>query len=403
LDEKKYEQLGRRHGGGFVRHLMAGVRSGDTTVTAGALELGITERRFRQLYAEYLKACAEGSEDQWIPGVSGGNRRREVPAEVEELWRRMLGTKPPAPYGFAASEAYRQFNFNVDRATVRRWAQSHGLAHPKKKKGPRAPVRRWQCQDVGALWQMDASPHRWFGPSGEMFPMIELVDDCSRVITGAKLYPRECLLSYMDLLSQAFERYGFPLSLYVDYHSFFFSRLPDTVTQLGWALRFYDVSLRYAPTPQAKGKVERHHQFWQNRLPSFYMAESIHSIDTANEHLDRLREHHNQHEQHRELSMTPQAAWHQAKHDGRCVLRPFRRDPWWPYVWSQRVNLKVDIAGTVPVGTQRIKIPATPFTRVTRCEHIDGSYTFLARPPGEGGKPIVLMRHESSTPNRSSL
>jgi hypothetical protein len=64
---------------------------------------------------------------------------------------------------------------------------------------------------------MDASPHRWFGRQDEPFPMIEIVDDCSRVITGARLYPREILPAYLELLSKAFEQYGLPLAMYVDY------------------------------------------------------------------------------------------------------------------------------------------------------------------------------------------
>jgi hypothetical protein len=44
---------------------------------------------------------------------------------------------------------------------------------------------------------------------------------------------------------------------------------------LGAALRFYEVSLDYAPTPQAKGKIERAHQFWQKRLPALFAAEQI--------------------------------------------------------------------------------------------------------------------------------
>lgn len=43
---------------------------------------------------------------------------------------------------------------------------------------------------------------------------------------------------------------GLPLALCVDYHSFCFSSVPEALTQLGTALR-------YAPTPQAKGKIER--------------------------------------------------------------------------------------------------------------------------------------------------
>ena len=379
-----------------MRHLMAEFRDGKITAKTGAVELGVSERWFRKLQSDYLLACSESREDQWKPGLSGGNRQRAMPEEVEELWRRMLGADEPAPYGFAASEAYRRFGFDVDRATIRRWAQNNGLAHPKQAKKDHAPVRRWQCQEVGALWQMDASPHRWFGHSGEMFPMIEILDDCSRVITGAKLYPRECLMAYLDILSQSFECYGLPLAMYVDYHSFFFTQIPDNLTYLGWALKFYDVTLRYAPTPQAKGKVERQHLYWQNRLPSCYLSESIRDIDVANEHLDLLRSHHNEHEIHRELKMTPQTAWSGAVADGRNVLRPFKRDPWWSYVWSLRTQLKVGIDGTVPVGSHRLKIPLSPRTKVTRCEHPDGSYTFLAKPPGESGKPIVLMRYENS-------
>ena len=204
-------------------------------------------------------------------------------------------------------------------------------------------------------------------------------------------------MAYLHFLPQAFERYGFPLALYVDYHSIFFTHIPDNLTYLAQALRFYDVSLRYTPTAQAKGKIERHHQFWQNRLPSYFLAESINDIDVANDHLDPLREHHNQHEVHREIQMTPQEAWDRAQKEGRSALRPWRRDPWWPYVWSVRTPVRVDIDGTVPAGTQRLKIHARPFSRVTQCQHPDGSYTFLASPPGSGGRPVVLLRYESKS------
>ena len=61
-------------------------------------------------------------------------------------------------------------------------------------------------------------------------------------------------------MSWVFQSTGLPLCLYVDYHSFFFTHTPEAHTQLATALRFYGVSLRFAPTPQAKGKIERWHQ-----------------------------------------------------------------------------------------------------------------------------------------------
>jgi len=375
---------------------MASFREGTITAEEGAAELDITVRWFRTLYGRYLKACAQGDEASWKPGRSGGNRQRAIPEEVAELWRRMLSTDPPAPYNFIASEAFRRFEFRTDRATARRWALDQGLAHTEAKKRPRASVRRWQCQKIGALWQLDASSHPWFGPSEPKSCMLNMVDDCSRVLTGTSLYPCECLLAYLDFIPRAFEGYGVPLALYVDFHSLFFTHIPENLTYLAETLRYFDVSFIYAPTAQAKGKIERHHQFWQNRLPCFCLAEDIRDVDTANKHLEPLREHHNRHEIHRELGMTPQDAWDRAREDNRSELRPCRRDPWWHYIWSVRSKVRVDAEGTVPVGTQRIKITPTSRRYAIHCQHPDGSITYLAEPPGSGGKPIVLYRYETS-------
>jgi hypothetical protein len=48
-------------------------------------------------------------------------------------------------------------------------------------------VRPWQRQRSGDLWQLDASPHRWFPASNIAFPSLNLLDDCSRLFTASKL------------------------------------------------------------------------------------------------------------------------------------------------------------------------------------------------------------------------
>ena len=389
-------QLGRRHGAAHVRHLLAGVRESRLSTEQVGEELGITARGVRKLYGRYLEACATGCAAAWEPGRSGGNRQKPVPEDVAALWRRMLRVEPPAPYAFAASEALRLFGLSIDRATVRRWAMAEGCAHATRRKASAAVVHRWQCADVGALWQLDVTSHAWFGPQSERLPLFDLVDDCSRVITGARLYPRECLLAYLDFLARAFREYGLPLALYVDYHSFFFTHIPDNLTYLGQVLRLYDISLKYAPTAQAKGKIERQHQFWQLRLPSYFLTHGIHQIETANVHLDPLRLHHNTHEIHRELSMTPQKAWTLAKRHHHHVLRPFREDPWWRYVWSVRSRVRVGIDGTVPVGHLRMRVPARIGSWVVHCRHPNGSISILANEPGASGKPILLLTFEGT-------
>jgi hypothetical protein len=160
--------------------------------------------------------------------------------------------------------------------------------------------------------------------------LLNMLDDGSRRRVGAQIYPAESLLAYLDFLPSAFLAHGLPLRLYVDCHSFFLSSVPEALTQLGAALHFYEVTFRYASSPQAKGKLERSHQDWQNRLPALLTADGISTISAANVLLHELCRHRDQHERHRELGMTPLLAWNKAQADERSMLRPAPNCPWWP-------------------------------------------------------------------------
>jgi hypothetical protein len=165
-------------------------------------------------------------------------------------------TNPPTP-SLHHHELLRSvtLKFQTNRASVRRWALQNNLAPDTRYKQAPKPVKRWQVRDLGALWQYDASPHAWLPGSSDKQVLLDLLDDATCLNTGARLYPRETLLAHFDFLPGVFQIHGLPLALYVDYHSFFYTHNPDAFTQLGAALHFYGVALRYAPTPQAKESV----------------------------------------------------------------------------------------------------------------------------------------------------
>lgn len=380
-----------------MRHVLANVRKGEINVKEAAEALDVSRRRIYQLYGEYLAACARQQEEQWVPGRSGGDHSVELSKEADELLRKLLGSKPPLSYSFAASEVHRRLGIELDRAGVRRWAFKENFQHAGPVKRARAAVRRWQCSEVGALWQLDASTHPWFGDYGPKTVLLNMMDDCSRVITGARLYAREALLAYFDFLPRAFEEYGLPLLFYVDYHSFFFSQNPEILTQIGRALKFYGMSLKYAPTPQAKGKIERNHQFWQNRLPPLFVIEKVPEVSAANVIIDMLRPHHNQKEVHREIQCTPASAWQDALREGRSVLRPVPRCPWWKYIWSVRSTVTVGSDGRIPVGTQRLRVELPPRQRLVMCQCPSGEITILQEPPQAGKMPVVVLNYHSSS------
>jgi len=388
---EKHQQLVHRHAPSFIRHVLDAFRQRTLSAPAAAEQLGMSPSRLYALATEFMRARAQKRDGHWIPGSSGGDHASPWPQPVVELLRKRLGSSPPCPYSFAASEALRLHHFKLDRAQVRRWALENQLAHPVPAKRVLAPVRRWQRARIGELWQLDASPHRWFPHSKLSFPMLNMLDDCSRLFTGSKIYERELLLSYFDFLPAAFLAHGRPLQIYVDYHSIFFTNDPDALTQLGWALKFYDISFLYAPTPQAKGKIERAHQYWQGRLPAYFASEQIAEIEIANPQIDALRAHRNTREIHRELRQTPQRAWDQARQEKRSALRPAPRCPWWDYVWSVRTIIKVGTDGRVPIGTQRLRIQKPPGTKVVLCLHPSGHHSVLVAPPLATEKPLLLF------------
>ena len=388
-DEKHYRQLPHRLGVPLIREVLAAFRRAELSASAAAEKLGLGRTRFYELYADYLRAAANGA--HWQPGASGGDHAADWPAGVEPLLRKLLATKPPAPYRLAASEVLRRLDLTLDPATVRRWALAHGLAHPLPKPRPPASTRRWPCLKTGALWQLDATPHRWFPGDKRHYPLLDLLDDCSRVCTGATIYHAEDLLAYLDFLPAAFVEHGLPLELYVDCHSMFFPHRPDALTQLGAALHFYGITLRFARTPQAKGKIERQHQYWQGRLPALFAAEAITTPLAANALLTTLRHHRNAREIHREIGRTPEAAARRARQKKQNILRPAPRCPWWAYVWSVRTPITVGPDGRVPAGLERLRIARPAGTKIIHCQHPNGDITFLAHQPNPQEKPVILL------------
>lgn len=151
------------------------------------------------------------------------------------------------------------------------------------------------------------------------------------------------------------------------------------------------MALALRPTPQAKGKTARRHDYWQKRLPHLLAADKILELHGANHLLDLLLPHGNTHEIHRELGTQPQAAWNQAVREKRFVLRPMPACAWWPFVWSHRTLARVGDDGKVPVDAQLHSLDAPPRSTVIRCLHLDGDIYYLRQAPDPTAKPLVLL------------
>ena len=75
---------------------MARFRAQSLAVADAAAELGLSRSRFYVLFADYLAACAQRRQRQWLPGISGGDQRKEWPPDVVALLRKRRGSRQRA-------------------------------------------------------------------------------------------------------------------------------------------------------------------------------------------------------------------------------------------------------------------------------------------------------------------
>ena len=391
------EQIANRLGVAHVRDTVKQFVAGSVTREQAMESLQIGQSRLYDLRTSYLAAKAAGDGETWEPGRSGGNHKPTWPDEEQRFLRRALspcGEAKRYSYAFAASDLGRRFGHEVDRGQVRHWAMENGIKVAVPGPRPPAHVRRWQRKAIGELWQLDATPDRFLGRGRPAYQLLDMLDDCSRVQVGCRLYLRECVRSYLDLFYRAFSRYGLPLEIYVDKAGFFRGENGE-LTQLGRRLKFYDVSFVFANAPESKGKIERIHLVWQDRLPAYFEREGI-DIDTPlaaiNDHVDALVDYRNGFEIHREIGMTPDEAWRKAIQEGRSKLRAIPQDGWWELVWSEWSRTVVGRRGRVSLADGRFcPTECANGTKVWLCRHIDGTLSIVLNKPEHGVRPSILF------------
>ena len=207
------------------------------------------------------------------------------------------------------SDPYRQANFNhfkelleasgvtVSYSALHDLLSKAGIKSPKKQRKPKKHQRRKRMSQSGLLVQIDATPFDWFG-DGQMYALHGAIDDATGQVLGLYLCKNECLHGYLEMSRQMLLSHGVPISLYSDKHTIF--RSPKTgklsieeqlagkavnQTQFSRAMQELGISIIYARTAQAKGRVERLWETLQSRLPVEFKLEGIADPEAANEFL----------------------------------------------------------------------------------------------------------------------
>jgi len=171
-------------------------------------------------------------------------------------------------------------------------------AQRKKREVCPHPLRsRRAC--FGELVQLDASVHNWFS---DITCYLHLsIDDATSKILGGHFEEQETLNGYYKVFAQILREYGAPEEFYTDKRTVFTSsrikesRLErDAGTQFRMAASQFGVTkIHTTSVPQAKGRIERAFQTFQDRLISEMRSAKIASIDEANAFLPSFIKDHN--------------------------------------------------------------------------------------------------------------
>jgi len=324
--------------------------------------------------------------------ASGGDHREVWPEPVRRFLKEFLPVCKPLNYALIADQLTRRFSFERSRAAVGDYLRQH---FPKlisqSQPGPK-PRRRWETAAVGELWQHDSSPHQWWS-AASLQTLILTADDHSRKIVAGR-FDRDTTWNHFCQLRPAFEKHCCPASFYTDGLSLFGhtsaqDRL-DTLSQFQRALAALGINHRVAPSPQAKGKIERLFGTFQRRLVSLFAFEKIANYDQANALLQNEIEHYNKSHQHATTGLTPDQAWQKALEQKRSMLRPVPPASLLNLHLALHIPRRVSSASTVEFLGKTWKIAPTNHQSVLIIHHPNSRFWVIPQTQNLSKWPNVL-------------
>ena len=173
----------------------------------------------------------------------------------------------------------------VSRETVRQLMIEEGRHHPRVKK-KRMHLQRERREHRGELVQIDGSYHAWLEGRGPKACLLLFVNDATSAVLTAEFVDHESFFAYGKLCKTYFRSTGLPVAFYSDKFSVFRANSStEAVTQFRRALEALGIDLICANSPQAKGRVERANQTFQDRLVKEMRLRGINDYQAANAYL----------------------------------------------------------------------------------------------------------------------
>jgi transposase len=258
------------------------------TQREGADKVGISERHFRRLLKRYREQGDEGL----VSGHRGKASNNRMNTDTREEIVRFIADPIYTGFGPTLLNEFleRTTGISISRESLRQIMIEEEKHYPKMKRKTRIhPPRERRCRR-GELIQIDGCYHAWLEERAPKACLLLFVDDATSAVVAARFVDRETYFAYGALCKSYFKTKGVPVAFYSDKFSVFRvnSRAgvnKQAITQFSRALNALGVELICANSPQAKGRVERANQTFQDRLVKELRLQRINNYQDANAYL----------------------------------------------------------------------------------------------------------------------
>lgn len=262
--------------------------AGTLTWIQAAEILGIDPRSLRRWRARY----APGEPLRLYDRRRGPSPRRAPIAAVEPVLRLYRERYAGFNVRHFHHLARRDHGVTLSYTFVKLALQAAGLVRKGRPRG-RHRRRREPRPCFGELLHLDGSRHAWLAlrPT-EQQTLIAVLDDATKRLLYAQLWPAETTGAVMHALRAVFQTHGLPIALYTDRAGWAFytptagGKVDLTrPTQLGRALAHLGIEHIPSYSPQARGRSERLNRTLQGRLINELRVAGCTTVDAANAYL----------------------------------------------------------------------------------------------------------------------
>jgi len=255
--------------------------------------IDLSERQVRRK----VKRIRQEGEKGAIHRSRGRPSNRAKPDKIKNKVLTLFKNKYP-DFGptLASEKLFERDKIKINDETLRLWLIEESIPYKKRKKRPH---RQWRERKhrFGQMIQMDGSDHDWLEGRAPECVFMGYIDDATGNPFG-RFYEYEGTIPAMDSFKRYITKYGIPLSLYLDKHTTYKSTKKLTIedelnnrealSQFERALEELSVEVIHANSPQAKGRIERLFNTFQDRLIKELRLAKAKTINEANKVLERF-------------------------------------------------------------------------------------------------------------------